>query len=337
MPPTNTQVLFRRQPQGLPTEDDFEIVETPMPEPGPGQFVAKSLYLSLDPYMRMLMGGGWKFLGTGMTQGQVMVGRILGEVIESGHPDLKPGDHIVGRLGWQEYAVSNGADLDFKVEPKEGMPLTAYMGVCGSNGTTAWAGLKMIGKPKEGETVLVSAAAGSVGSAVGQIAKAMGCRAVGIAGGTEKCRLVTEEFNFDACLDYKGGDLGRQIKDAAPDGIDVYFDNVGGEMLDTVLALMNAKGRIPVCGVLSQYNAEDDYYGVTNTRLIFDKQLRLQGFLNSEFRDQWDRARAELEDLVASGKLKYRETVAQGLKSAPQAFIGMLRGENLGKQLVKLT
>ena len=182
----------------------------------------------------------------------------------------------------------------------------------------------MIGQPKEGETILVSAAAGSVGSAGGLIAKAMGCRAVGIAGGAEKCRLVTEEFNFDACLDYKSGDLGGQIKDAAPDGIDVYFDNVGGEMLDMVLALMNAKGRIPVCGVVSQYNAEDKYYGVTNTRLIFDRQLRLQGFLNSEFRAQWDRSRAELENLVASGKLKYRETVAQGLKSAPQSFIGML-------------
>jgi len=195
----------------------------------------------------------------------------------------------------------------------------------------------MIGQPKEGETILVSAAAGSVGSAVSQIAKAMGCRAVGISGGAVKCRLVTEEFNFDACLDYKSGDLGGQIKDAAPNGIDVYFDNVGGEILDMVLALMNAKGRIPVCGVLSQYNAEDEYYGVTNTRLIFDRQLRLQGFLNSEFRDQWDRARAEPENLVASGKLKYRETVAQGLKSAPQAFNGMLQGENLGKQLVKLT
>ena len=150
MTSTNTQVLFRRQPQGLPTEDDFEIVETPLPEPGPKQFLAKSLYLSLDPYMRMLMGGGWTFLGQRMTPGQVMVGRTLGEVIESDHPDFKPGDHIVGRLGWQEYAVSDGADLDFKVEPKEGVPLTAYMGACGSNGTTAWAGLKMIGQPKKG-------------------------------------------------------------------------------------------------------------------------------------------------------------------------------------------
>ena len=337
MTSTNTQVLFRREPQGLPTEDDFEIIKTPMPEPGSGQFLVKSLYLSLDPYMRMLMGGGWTFLGQGMTPGQVMVGRILGEVIESDHPDFKPGDHIVGRLGWQEFAVSDGTDLDFKVEPKEGVPLTAYMGACGSNGNTAWAGLKIVGEPKEGETVLVSAAAGSVGSAVGQIAKAMGCRAIGIAGGAEKCRLVTEEFNFDACCDYKGDDLGSQIKDVAPDGIDVYFDNVGGEMLDTVLGLMNAKGRIPVCGVLSQYNAEGEFFGVTNTRKIFDKQLRLQGFLNSEFRDQWDQARAELEDLVASGKLNYRETIAQGLKSAPQAFIDMLQGQNLGKQLVKLT
>ncbi len=337
MTTSNVQIHFRREPLGLPAVEDFEIMETAMPVPEPGQFLIKSQTLSLDPYMRMLMGGGWTFLGSGMQPGQVMVGRILGKVAESHNPDFQPGDLVVGRLGWQTHAVSDGIGLDFKIEPKDGVPLTAYLGACGSNGTTAWTGLKMIGEPKEGETVLVSAAAGSVGSAVGQIAKAMGCRAVGIAGGPEKCRIVTDEFCFDACLDYKREDLSGQIKAAASDGVDVYFDNVGGEMLDTVLPLMNPHGRIPVCGVLSQYNAKGAVYGLANTRMIFDKRLRLQGFLNGEYRDKWDQAQAELEDLVRSGRLQYRETIAKGLENAPEAFIGMLQGRNIGKQLVDLT
>ena len=337
MKPMNTQVLFRREPRGFPVADDFEIVETGLPDPGPGQFLVGSQFLSLDPYMRMLMGGGWTFLGSAMVPGQVMVGRVLGKVLESRNPGFTPGDHVVGRLGWQTHVVSDGKDLDFKVVPKDSIPLTAYLGACGSNGVTAWTGLKIIGEPKEGETVLVSAAAGSVGSAVGQIAKAMGCRTIGIAGGPEKCRIVTGEFGFDACCDYKRDDLGEQIGAAAGDGVDVYFDNVGGAMLDTVLPHLNRLARVPVCGVLSQYNAEGEPYGVTNTRLIFDKSLRIQGFLQSNYRETWDQARAELEDLVASGRLRYRETIAKGLGNAPEVFIGMLRGRNLGKQLVKLT
>ncbi len=333
----NVQVLFRREPRGLPVAEDFEIVETALPAPAAGELLLRGRYLSLDPYMRMLMGGGWSFLGSGMTPGQVMVGRALGEVVESRDPDYAPGDLVVGRLGWQTHALATAKTLDFKVEPREGVPLTAYLGACGSNGTTAWAGLKRIGEPQPGETVLVSAAAGSVGSAVGQIAKVLGCRALGIAGGAEKCRIATEEFGFDACCDYKSGKLAEQLRIAAPDGIDVYFDNVGGEMLDTVLPLLNPYARIPVCGVLSQYNAEGNHYGVTNTRLIFDKRLRLQGFLNSDYRDLWDRARAELEDLVAGGRLRIREDIAEGLENAPAAFIGLLQGRNKGKQLVRLS
>ncbi|MHA1152242.1 MAG: NADP-dependent oxidoreductase [Alphaproteobacteria bacterium] len=332
----NLQVLFRRAPRGLPVAEDFEIVETAVPRPAAGQMLLRGRFLSLDPYMRMLMGGGWTFLGSGMTPGQVMVGRVLGEVVESRDPAYQPGDLVVGRLGWQTHALATGTALDFKVVPREGVPLTAYLGACGSNGTTAWAGLKLIGEPKPGETVLVSAAAGSVGSAVGQIAKVLGCRALGIAGGAEKCRIVTEEFGFDACCDYKSGDLAGQLRAAAPDGIDVYFDNVGGEMLDTVLPLLNPYARVPVCGVLSQYNAEGDYYGVTNTRLIFDRRLRMQGFLNGDFRDHWDDVRTELEELVASGRLHYREDIAEGLENAPAAFIGLLQGRNQGKQLVRL-
>jgi NADPH-dependent curcumin reductase CurA len=336
MEATNTQVLFRREPHGFPTLADFEIVHTALPDLAPGQFLLRNLYLSLDPYMRMLMGGGWTYRGKPMSSGEVMVGRVLGEVVESQNADFKPGEHVVARLGWQTYAVSDGSDLDFKVVPKDAIPLTAYLGACGSTGMTAWAGLKMIGDPKAGETVLVSAAAGSVGSAVGQIAKAMGCRAIGIAGGQEKCRIVTDEFGFDGCCDYKRDDLAAQIRAAADSGIDVYFDNVGGEMLDTVLPQLNKHARVPVCGVLSHYNAAGEPYGVKNTRLIFDKSLRLQGFLLSDYRQQWDQARAELEELIANGRLRYRETIAKGIESAPEAFIGMLHGRNIGKQLVQL-
>jgi NADPH-dependent curcumin reductase CurA len=337
MEATNTQVLFRREPHGFPTLADFEIVHTALPDLAPGQFLLRNLYLSLDPYMRMLMGGGWTYRGKPMSSGEVMVGRVLGEVVESQNADFKPGEHVVARLGWQTYAVSDGSDLDFKVVPKDAIPLTAYLGACGSTGMTAWAGLKMIGDPQPGETVLVSAAAGSVGSAVGQIAKALGCRAIGIAGGQEKCRIVTDEFGFDACCDYKHDDLAAQIRAAADSGIDVYFDNVGGEMLDTILPQLNKHARVPVCGVLSHYNAAGEPYGVKNTRLIFDKSLRLQGFLLSDYRQQWDHARAELEELIATRRLCYRETIAKGIESAPEAFIGMLHGRNIGKQLVQLT
>jgi NADPH-dependent curcumin reductase len=334
---TRTQVLFRREPRGLPVPDDFEIVEGETPALEEGQFLVVNRYLSLDPYMRMLMGGGWTFRGYSMRPGQVMIGRAIGEVIETRHPDYRSGDRLVGNFGWQTHAVSDGTDVDFPVRPREGVPLTAYLGACGSNGATAWTGLKLIGDPKPGETVLVSAAAGSVGSAVGQLAKAWGCRAIGIAGGAEKCRRVTSELGFDACLDYKAGGLAEAIRAAAPEGIDVYFDNVGAQMLDTVLTCLNPLARVPVCGVLSQYNADGEPYGLRNTRLIFDRRLRLQGFLVSQFRDHWERARAELEDLVASGRLRYWETIADGLESAPEAFSGMLQGRNLGKQLVRLS
>ncbi|MDX1431052.1 MAG: NADP-dependent oxidoreductase, partial [Gammaproteobacteria bacterium] len=238
MTTTSTRVLFAREPRGLPSADNFSIESRALPALESGQFLVRNLYLSLDPYMRMLMGGGWQFRGGSMTPGQIMIGRTLGVVEESRHADFAAGDHVVGSLGWQTHAVSDGKNLDFRVTPKEGVPLTAYLGACGSNGVTAWAGIKKIAAPREGETVLVSAAAGSVGSAAGQIAKAMGCRAVGIAGGGKKCAIVTDEFGFDACCDYKGGELAAQITKAAPQGVDVYFDNVGGEMLDTIMPLL---------------------------------------------------------------------------------------------------
>ena len=278
-----TRVLFQRVPDGLPVPDDFRIESRELPAPGDGQFLVRNRYLSLDPYMRMLMDPAWTFRGASLAPGDLMPGRTLAEVVESRHPDFGPGDLLVGNFGWQTLALGDGSGVDFPVVPRDGVPLTAWLGACGSNGVTAWTGLKLIGEPRAGETVAVSAAAGSVGSAAGQLAKAWGCRAVGIAGGRDKCRLVTDEFRFDACCDYKAPDLAGQLRDAAPDGIDVYFDNVGAEMLDTLLPLLNPLARVPVCGVLSTYNAEGEPYGVRNTRLIFDKRLTLRGFLQSQF------------------------------------------------------
>lgn len=334
---TNTQVLFKSHPQGMPEAGNFEIVQKETDPLEEGQFLLENTYLSLDPYMRMLMGGGWTYSGPGMTPGQLMVGRVLGTVIETRNGDYAVGDHVVGRLGWQTHAISDGSDLDFKLEPKDGVPLSAYLGVCGSTGVTGWVGVKAVGKPTPGETLLVSTAAGSVGSAAGQIAKAMGCPVVGIAGGPDKCALVTGEFGFDACCDYKADDLAGQIAKACPDGVDVYFDNVGGPVLDAALVNMNKYGRIPVCGVLSVYNEAGERYGVQNLQLVFDKTLTIQGFLLSDFRDTWPEARADLEAMVASGAMKYRETIAEGIENSPEAFIGMLQGANLGKQLVKLS
>lgn len=333
---SNTQVLFRREPKGLPTPDDFEIVTTPVPEISDGQFLLKNKYLSLDPYQRMLMGGGWTYAPRFLEPGDLMIGRIIGEVIESKNPDFPLGTHVVGRLGWQTHVVSDGTDLDFVITPKDGIDLSAYLGACGSTGTTAWVGLKVTGAPKPGETVLVSAAAGSVGSAVGQLAKAWGCKAVGIAGGPDKCALVRDEFGFDACVDYKADDLDGQIREAAPGGVDIYFDNVGGAVLEAALANMNKFGRIPVCGALSAYNETGEKYGVKNLHLFFDKSLKMEGFVLNVHKELWPDARAEIEDLIVSGKLAHRETIAEGIENAPAAFIGMLEGKNIGKQLVKL-
>lgn len=333
----STHIIFRRKPNGLPISEDFELVRSPTPAVANGQFLVENLYLSLDPYVRMLMDGEtWTFRGAGLTPGQVMPGRCVGVVRESRHPAYAAGQHLVGHFGWQTHAVQDEAAVEFSVPPQSGVPLSAWLGACGATGLTAWLGLQTIGEPRPGETVVVSAAAGSVGSAAGQLARAWGCRVIGIAGGDEKCRLVTEEFGFDAACDYKRPDFARDLRDQTPDGVDVYFDNVGGAMLDEILARMNPGGRIPVCGVLSQYNLASEFPGLRNTRLIFDKRLRMQGYLVTEGRHLWPRARAELEAMVAAGKLNYRETVAEGLPAAPGAFIRMLQGGNIGKQLVRV-
>jgi NADPH-dependent curcumin reductase CurA len=268
-----------------------------------------------------------------MELGEVMTGGTVGEVVASKHLQFPVGEFVTGSLGWQLYALSDGTGVR-KVDAKRA-PLSYYVGVLGMPGVTAWMGLLDVAQPKAGETVVVSAASGAVGSVVGQLAKIRGCRAVGIAGGPAKCEYVVKELGFDACVDYKAGQLNDDLKAAAPGGIDVYFENVGGAVLDAVLRRMNPFSRIAVCGLVSQYSATEQY-GVKNLRSILVNRIRMQGFIVSDRMQLWSQALAELGEHVAAGRIKYRESVAHGLENAPKAFLGMLRGENLGKQLVKL-
>ena len=328
----NMQVLLANRPTGWVKESDFEVVETDLPQAGDGQILVKNLYLSLDPYMRGRM-NDTKSYSAKAELGQVMLGGTVGEVVESHNPKFQPGDNVVGNLGWQQYGVSSGAGMA-KVDPKL-VPLSAYLGVVGMPGVTAYVGLLDLGQPRPGETVVVSAASGAVGSVVGQLAKLKGCRAVGLAGGAAKCEYVVQELGFDACIDYKAGQLYQDLKAATPDGVDVYFDNVGGEILDTVLSRMNPFSRLPLCGLISQYN-ETSPAPLKNVYAFLTNRIKLQGFIVSDHMERWPEALGQLGQWVAEGKIKYRETVTEGLENAPQAFIGLLKGENFGKQLVKL-
>jgi NADPH-dependent curcumin reductase CurA len=328
----NKRVVLASRPTGWVSEDNFRIESAPVPAPKAGELLVKNLWLSLDPYMRGRM-NDTKSYAAKQELGEVMIGGTVGEVIESSNPKFAVGDKVVGMLGWQQYAVSSGAGLN-KIDASRAPP-SAFLGVLGMPGVTAWVGLLEICQPKPGETVVVSAASGAVGSVVGQIARLKGCRAVGIAGGPQKCSYVVNELGFDACVDYKAGRLDEDLKSAAPGGVDCYFENVGGEILDAVLRRMNPFSRVAVCGLISQYNAVQPY-GVKSFHSILTNRIKVQGFIVSDRMELWARALPELIGWVASGKLKYRETVAHGLENAPRAFIGLLKGENFGKQLVKL-
>ncbi len=337
----NQQIVLDSRPMGEPTVENFRLVESPVPAAehlAEGQVLVRHHYLSLDPYMRGRMNES-KSYAQPQPLGEVMIGGTVGEVAASKHPKFAPGDKVVGMGGWQQYAVVDGnvPGLLRKVDTTH-VPLSAYLGAVGMPGVTAWYGLTQIIEPKAGETVVVSAASGAVGGAVGQLAKARGCRAVGIAGGPDKCRYVVEELGFDACIDYKQhGDLkslSKALKDACPNGIDGYFENVGGVILDAVMLRMNAFGRIAFCGMIAGYNGEP--IPMANPSLILVSRLKLQGFIVSEHMAHWPAALQELGTAVATGALKYRETVAEGLAGAPEAFLGLLKGRNFGKQLVKL-
>jgi NADPH-dependent curcumin reductase len=328
----NKRVLLASRPAGWVSEDNFRIDSVPVPKPRDGEVLVKNLWLSLDPYMRGRMNEG-KSYAAKQELGEVMIGGTVGEVVESKNPKFAAGDQVLGMLGWQQYGLSDGKGLN-KVDASR-VPLSAYLGVLGMPGVTAWVGLLDLCQPKPGETVLVSAASGAVGSVVGQIAKLKSCRAVGIAGGKAKCDYVVQELGFDACVDYKAGALNDDLKAAAPKGVDCYFENVGGEILDAALRRMNPFSRIAVCGLISQYNATEAY-GVKNFQSVLTNRIKVQGFIVSDRMELWPKALPELAGWVAAGKIKYRETVTQGLENAPKAFIGLLKGENFGKQLVKL-
>ena len=327
----NRQIHLVSRPKGEATTDNFKLVQAPVEHPADGQVLVRNHYMSLDPYMRGRMDDVKSYTAC-QSLNEVMGGGTVGEVIASKHPDFAVGDRVVGAAGWQEYGLSNGQGMRKLTNDK--VPISAYLGCVGMPGVTAWIGLNEIIKPEAGETIVVSAASGAVGSVVGQLAKSKGCRVVGVAGGPEKCGIVTDEFGFDACVDYKAGSLAEDLKRAAPDGFDGNFENVGGEVFDTILSQMNGFGRIAVCGLISGYDGRG--MQINNIRSILVNRLLVRGFIVSEHPKLWPGALAELETAVASGQLRYRESVAEGLESAPEAFLGLLRGRNVGKQVVKL-
>ena len=334
----NKQWHLVSRPTGEPTPSNFELVEAAVPELQDGQVLVRQHFMSLDPYMRGRMNEG-KSYAQPQPLGAVMQGGSVGEVLASKNAAFQPGDKVVGPGGWQQFALVDASQLAMwrKVDTTQ-VPLSAYLGAVGMPGVTAWVGLMTIIEPKAGETIVVSAASGAVGAVVGQLAKAKGCRAVGLAGGPDKCKAVVEEFGFDACIDYRQHpdlkSLSAALKEACPKGIDGYFENVGGLILDAVLLRANAFSRIAMCGMIAGYNGAP--IPLAAPQLILVNRMKVQGFIVSEHMQHWPQALKELAAGVASGKLKYRETVAQGIEAAPEAFIGLLKGRNFGKQLVKL-
>jgi len=334
-PKKNRRIVLAKRPEGEPTPTDFRLEEAPIPALKDGEMLMQTVFLSLDPYMRARMSEGPSYAAA-TEIGEVMVGGTVSRVVASKNPKFKEGDLVSSYSGWQEYQVSNGMGI-FKLDPR--MPRPSYaLGVLGMPGLTAYVGTLDIGEPKPGETLVVAAATGAVGSVVGQIAKIKGLRAVGVAGGKEKCDYVIGELGFDACVDYKAAAgpeaFFAMLRGATPSGIDCYFENVGGMILDAVMLQMNAFGRIAMCGMIAGYDGQP--LPMQRPALILLSRLRIQGFIVSEHPQHWPKALAELGAGVAMGKLKYRETIASGLDSAPGAFLGLLQGKNFGKQLVKL-
>jgi NADPH-dependent curcumin reductase CurA len=329
---TARRIVLRSRPVGAPKPTDFSLVETPVPAVGDGEILTRTIYLSLDPYMRGRI-SGVKSYAKGVDPGELMVGGTVGEVLESKHPGLEPGDLVQGYDGWQTHGVSKGAGVR-RLDPAQA-PISTALGVLGMPGMTAYVGLLDIGQPKPGQTVVVSAASGAVGAVVGQLAKIHGCRVVGIAGGPDKCAYVEKELGFDACVDYKGGDLVAKLQAACPKGIDVDFENVGGEVLAAVLKLINPFARIPLCGLVSQYNATEMPAGPNWSVLLVNRVL-VKGFIVSDHLDRLPAFLADVGRWVREGRIKYREDVVEGLEHAPHAFIGLLQGKNFGKLLVKV-
>jgi hypothetical protein len=316
----------------MPRLGDFDLVESPLPAPNDGEILSRTIYLSLDPYMRGRIGGA-KSYAASVELGQVIVGATVGLVLESKHPALARGDIVMGYDGWQSHAVAKGAAVR-KLDPKQA-PVSTALGVLGMPGMTAYVGLLDIGQPRPGETVVVSAASGAVGSAVGQIARIKGARAVGIAGSRDKCDYVVRELGFDRCVNYKTGDLLASLQDACPSGIDVYFENVGGDVLRAVMQLLNMNARIPLCGLISEYNATESVPGPNLRPLLFNRAL-VKGFIVSDHMARLPHFLKDCGGWLREGRLKHREDVVVGLEKAPEAFIGLLQGKNFGKLLVRV-
>ena len=335
---TNRRIVLNSRPFGAPRKNNFRLEEAPLPEASDGQVLLRTIYLSLDPYMRGRMGEGPSYAPP-MAVGDVVVGGTVSRVEVSHHSEYTVGDLVLSYCGWQDYAVSDGSGL---TKLAADFPHPSYaLGLLGMPGFTAYMGLLDIGQPKSGETVSVAAATGAVGSVVGQIAKLKGCRVVGIAGGPDKCKYAIEELGFDVCIDRHSEDLPKQLAAACPKGIDVYFENVGGDVFNAVLPLLNARARIPVCGLIAQYNATRLPKGPDHLpilmRAILSRRIKMQGFIISEdyaprFGEFWE----DMSQWVKEGKIKYKEDIVDGLENAPQAFIGLLEGKNFGKLVIRV-
>lgn len=334
----NRQILLAARPDGPPKESDFKLVETPVPEPGVGEVVTRTIYLSLDPYMRGRMNAA-KSYATPVAIGEVMTGGAVGQVVASNNPEFTEGEIVFGQTGWQDYALSNGKGLR-KLDAAQA-PISTALGVLGMPGMTAYTGLHNIGQPKDGETLVVAAASGAVGSAVGQIGKIKGCRVIGVAGSPEKCRFVVDEFGFDDCLDHRDPDFAKRLADACPDGVDIYWENVGGAVFEAVLPLFNFFARVPVCGLIAQYNATGLPEGPNKIpllmRSVLTNRLRIQGFIVWDFARQEAEFREVMGGWVREGRIKYREDFVDGLETAPKALMGLLRGENFGKLIIRIS
>jgi NADPH-dependent curcumin reductase CurA len=330
----NRQVTLAARPEGEPKESDFALVEREVPAPGPGEVLVRSHWLSVDPYMRARMSTARSYAKP-TEIGEPMTGQVVGEVVESQDGRYAPGDLVLGQLGWQDYAVARGGALR-KLDPNLAPPQT-WLHVLGATGLTAWFGLYDVGRPMPGDAVVVSAASGAVGQVVGQLAKLAGCGpVVGIAGGPDKCGDLTGLYGYDAAIDYKADDVNARLKETCPNGVDVYFDNVGGALSETVFRRLAIGARVVICGQVSQYNLAEPELAPRNLGFLIVFRARLQGFLVTDYAPRFGEALPRLGRLLAEGRLNYREDVTEGLENAPRAFIGMLRGENRGKALVKI-
>ena len=334
----NRRVVLASRPKGEPLQENFRLENLPVPAPGEDQVLLKTVWLSLDPYMRGRMSDGPSYAAP-VEIGGVMTARTVSEVVESKSDALKPGDIVLCDAGWQEYYATDAKKVQ-KLDPSAA-PVSTALGVLGMPGLTAYTGLLNIGQPKAGETVVVAAAAGAVGAVVGQLAKIWGCRAIGIAGGPDKCAYVADELGFDACLDHKSETLAADLKAACPNGIDIYFENVGGKVFEAVLPLLNPFARIPVCGLISAYNATGLPPGPDQTpyvmRSILSKRLTFRGFIVGDYWSQYPDFQRDVSGWIREGKLKYREDVVDGIENAVGAFQGLLKGRNFGKMLVRVS